>query len=139
MKAAVLHSADSAPVYGDFGEPAATDGYQIVSLVAAAIHHVTRSVASGRHYSGGAAFPAVPGLNAVARTPGGELVFTGSGPPPFGTFAERFPSPDAMRFTLPAGVPPEAVAAGINPGMASWLPLTSAMRPSPPRCCAAGS
>ena len=28
-----------------------------------------------------------------------------------------------MRFPLPDGASPEAVAAGINPGMASWLPL----------------
>ncbi len=28
-----------------------------------------------------------------------------------------------MRFPLPAGASPEAVAAGVNPGMASWLPL----------------
>ena len=44
-------------------------------------------------------------------------------PPPYGTFAERIASPDAMRFPLPDGASPEAVAAGINPGMASWLPL----------------
>jgi NADPH:quinone reductase-like Zn-dependent oxidoreductase len=50
-------------------------------------------------------------------------VFTSSGPPPYGTFAERIASPDAMRFPLPDGAPAEAVAAGINPGMASWLPL----------------
>jgi NADPH:quinone reductase-like Zn-dependent oxidoreductase len=62
-------------------------------------------------------------LNAVARTADGELVFTSSGKPPYGTFAEHIPSPDAMRFPLPAGAQPEAVAAGINPGMASWLPL----------------
>jgi NADPH:quinone reductase-like Zn-dependent oxidoreductase len=123
MKAAILHSAESAPVYGDFGEPAAGPGSQIVDLVAAGIHHVTRSVAAGRHYGSGGAFPVIPGLNAVARTAGGELVFSSSGPPPYGTFAERFASPEAMRFPLPAGARPEAVAAGVNPGMASWLPL----------------
>jgi NADPH:quinone reductase-like Zn-dependent oxidoreductase len=123
MKAAILHSADSVPVYGDFGEPAAGAGTETVELVAAGIHHLTRSAATGRHYSRGAVFPVVPGLNAVARTAGGELVFTSSGPPPYGTFAERIASPDAMRFPLPRGARPEAVAAGVNPGMASWLPL----------------
>ena len=34
MKAAILYSADSAPVYGDFGEPAAAEGSQIVEFVA---------------------------------------------------------------------------------------------------------
>jgi NADPH:quinone reductase-like Zn-dependent oxidoreductase len=123
MKAAVLHSADSGPAYEDFDEPVAGEGTQIVELVAAGIHHLTRSVATGRHYTREGAFPVIPGLNAVARTVGGELVFTGSGAAPYGTFAERFLSPGAMRFPLPAGASPEAVAAGVNPGMASWLPL----------------
>jgi NADPH:quinone reductase-like Zn-dependent oxidoreductase len=123
MKAAILHSADSVPVYGDFGDPAASEGSQIVEFVAAGIHQLTRSVAAGRHYSRGGVFPVIPGLNAVARAADGELVFTSSGEPPYGTFAELIPSPDAMRFPLPAGARPEAVAAGVNPGMASWLPL----------------
>jgi NADPH:quinone reductase-like Zn-dependent oxidoreductase len=123
MKAAILHSADSVPVYGDFDEPVAGQGGQIVELVAAGIHHLTRSVAAGRHYGRDAAFPVIPGLNAVARMADGQLVFTSSGPPPYGTFAERIASPGAMRFPLPPGAPPEAVAAGVNPGMASWLPL----------------
>jgi NADPH:quinone reductase-like Zn-dependent oxidoreductase len=93
-----------------------------VDFVAAGIHHVTRSVATGRHYGSGDSFPVIPGLNAVARTAAGELVFTSGGPPPYGTFAERIAAPGAMRFPLPAGASPEAVAAGINPGLASWLP-----------------
>ena len=125
MKAAILNSADSVPVYGDFDPPAPGEGYQLVSLVAAGIHHVTRSVAVGRHYSRDAVFPVIPGLNAVARTAGGELVFTSSAPPPYGTFAEVIASPDAMRFPVPAGASPEAVAAGVNPAMGSWLPLTA--------------
>jgi NADPH:quinone reductase-like Zn-dependent oxidoreductase len=123
MKAAILYSADSVPVYGDYAEPAAGSGRQIAELVAAAIHHVTRSVAAGRHYGSGDAYPLIPGLNAVARTADGQLVFTASAPPPYGTFAERIASPDAMRFPLPGGARPEAAAAGVNPGMASWLPL----------------
>jgi len=127
MKAAILASADSVPVYGDFADPAPGPGLEIVDLVAAGIHHVTRSVATGRHYGSGQAYPLVPGLNAVARTADGHLVFTSSAPPPYGTFAQRIASPDAMRFPLPDARRPEAVAeavaAGINPGMASWLPL----------------
>jgi NADPH:quinone reductase-like Zn-dependent oxidoreductase len=123
MKAAVVYEANSDPVYDDFDEPAAGSDSQLVDLVAAGIHHLTRSVASGRHYSRKAVFPVIPGLNAVGRTAGGQLVFTSSAPPPLGTLAERIVSPDAMRFPLPAGASPEAVAAGVNPGMASWLPL----------------
>ncbi len=123
MKAAIMPSAGALPVYGDFAEPTAGPGQQVVDLVAAGIHHVTRSVAAGRHYGSAGAYPLVPGLNAVARAADGHLVFTSSAPPPYGTFAERIASPDAMRFPLPDGASPEAVAAGINPGMASWLPL----------------
>jgi NADPH:quinone reductase-like Zn-dependent oxidoreductase len=123
MKAAVLDAPNSVPFYGDFPEPQAGPGTELVDLVAAGIHHVTRSVASGRHYGSDGAYPLIPGLNAVARTRAGQLVFTSSAPPPYGTFAERIASPDAMRFPLPDGASPEAVAAGINPGMASWLPL----------------
>jgi NADPH:quinone reductase-like Zn-dependent oxidoreductase len=131
MKAAMLYAADADPVYGDSDEPAAGPDTQLVDLVAAGIHHVTRSVASGRHYSRAAAFPLIPGLNAVARDAAGRLVFTASAPPPHGTLAERIVSPDAMRFPLPAGASPEAVAAGVNPGMASWLPL-QALSAGPP-------
>ena len=125
MKAAILRSAESTPVYGDFEEPVAGQSSQLVDLVATGIHPVTRSVAVGRHYTRDAAFPIIPGLNAVARTARGTLVFTGSGQPPYGTFAERIASPDAMRFPLPDGAQPEAVAAGVNPGLASWLPLAA--------------
>ncbi len=125
MKAAIVSAPDSVPVYGDFADPVAGQGSQIVDFVAAGIHHHTRSVASGRHYGSDGISPVIPGLNAVGRTAAGDLVFTSSGEPPYGTFAERILSPDAMRFPLPAGADPEAVAAGINPGMASWLPLTA--------------
>ena len=124
MKAAILHSADSVPVYGDFDEPAAGEGSEIVELVAAGIHHahpVGGGRASLRQRRGLPGHPRPQRSGAHRRWR--SLVFSSSGPPPYGTFAERFASPGAMRFPLPAGAQPEAVAAGVNPGMASWLPL----------------
>ena len=53
MKAAILHTADSVPVYGEFDEPVAGPGREIVELVASGIHQQTRSVATGRHYGSG--------------------------------------------------------------------------------------
>jgi len=97
MKAAILDSPNSVPVYGDFAEPAAGPDTEVVDLVAAGIHHVTRSVAAGRHYGSAGVYPLIPGLNAVARTAGGHLVFTSSAPPPYGTFAERIASPRPTR------------------------------------------
>ena len=60
MKAAILHSADSVPVYGDFDEPIAGAGSEIVELVAAGIHQLTRSTATGRHYSARRRLPGHP-------------------------------------------------------------------------------
>ncbi len=125
MRAAVLHGPEDIPVCEDFAEPTAGAGSEIVELVASGIHHHTRSTATGRHYSRPAMFPVIPGNNAVARTANGSLVFTASAEPPFGTLADRIASPAAMRFPLPDGAPAEAIAAGVNPGLASWLPLSA--------------
>ena len=43
MKAAILHAADSVPVYGDFDDPVPGEGAELVDLVAAGIHQLTRS------------------------------------------------------------------------------------------------
>ena len=121
MKAAILDSPNSVPVYGDFAEPAAGPDTQVVELVAAGIHHVTRSVAAAGT-TAARGYPLIHGLNAVARTADGQLVFTSSARAlrhlrRAHRFARRDAFPAAGR-SLTRGV-----AAGINPGMASWLPL----------------
>ncbi len=40
-----------APQYGYFADPAAGEKEQIVRVKAAAIHHVVKSIAAGKHYS----------------------------------------------------------------------------------------
>ncbi|WP_105967754.1 zinc-binding dehydrogenase [Streptomyces geranii] len=124
MKAAVVAVAGGAvPEYQDFPEPEVGPGGQIVELVATAIHPVVRAKASGGHYSSTGQFPLVPGVDAVARTADGTLVYTGDVEEPWGTFAERMAI--TMALPLPAGADPVAVAAGVNPGMSSWMPLTA--------------
>ncbi|MGW2523783.1 quinone oxidoreductase family protein [Streptomyces sp. NPDC001617] len=123
MKAAVVATAGGVvPEYQDFPEPEAGSGRQIVELVATAIHPVVRAKASGGHYSSTGQFPLVPGVDAVARTADGTLVYTGDIEEPWGTFAERMAI--TMALPLPDGIDPVAVAAGVNPGMSSWMPLT---------------
>lgn len=121
MKAAVLASADAAPVYTEFAEPTVGDHHQLMTLVAAGIHPVARAIASGEHYGSEGGWPLVPGVDAVARTPEGTLVYTGWIQHPWGTFAERMAAP--MGLPLPDGADPVAVAGGLNPGLSSWLPL----------------
>ncbi|WP_327312654.1 zinc-binding alcohol dehydrogenase family protein [Streptomyces sp. NBC_01235] len=124
MKAAVVVAAGGVvPEYQDFPEPEAGQGQQIVELVATAIHPVVRAKASGGHYSSTGQFPLVPGVDAVARTADGTLVYTGDVEEPWGTFAERMAV--TMALPLPDGTDPVAVAAGVNPGMSSWMPLTA--------------
>ena len=124
MKAAVVSSPGGTPEYADFDDPAAAEGRELVELVASGIHPVVRSLAGGRHYGSAGVWPMIPGVDAVARTSNGELVYTGYPTPPYGTLAERISVPGGMRLQLPAGTDPVRVAAGLNPGLSSWLPLT---------------
>jgi NADPH:quinone reductase-like Zn-dependent oxidoreductase len=125
MKAAVLHSPGSVPEYADFEEPPAPSGRELVELAAAGIHPVVRSLAAGRHYGSTRAYPLIPGVDAVARTADGVLVYTGFVQSPYGTLAERMAVPATMKLPLPDGAEPEQVAGGLNPGLSSWLPLRS--------------
>ncbi len=61
----------------------------------------------------------------MARTAGGELVYTGFLQPPYGTLAERMAVPAARKLRLPEGAEAAQVAGGLNPGLSSWLPLRS--------------
>lgn len=123
MRAAVITGPDAGPVCVEFPEPEPLPGHGLLALVAAGVHQVTRSIASGRHYGSEHRYPLVPGVDAVARTADGRLVYTGSPRAPWGTMAERMATPLAL--DLPVGADPLAIAAGVNPGMAGWLALTA--------------
>lgn len=125
MKAAVVATAGAAPEYQDFPEPDVGPGLELVALVASAVHPVVRTKADGAHYSSTDQYPMIPGVDAVARTADGVLVYTGEARLPWGTFAERLAVP--MSAPLPSGADPIVVAAGMNPGMSSWMPLTAHM------------
>jgi NADPH:quinone reductase-like Zn-dependent oxidoreductase len=123
MKAAVIDAPGGSAHYGDFAEPGEQDARQVVELVAAAIHPIVRGLASGRHYGSSDQWPLVPGVDAVVRSAAGVLAFSGYPQPPYGTLAERISVPSFLWNPLPEGTDPARVAGGMNPGMASWLPL----------------
>lgn len=127
MKAAVLRSAEGVPEYAEFAEPVPAEGEQLVELVASGIHQLVRSLAHNRHYGSSGSYPMIPGVDAVARTAEGRLVYTGRVTAPFGTMAQRMAVRSRFAFELPEGLADRAerVAGGINPGMSSWLPLRS--------------
>ena len=123
MRAAIVTAPGATPVAGTFAEPELGPGAQLVDIVAAGIHPVVRGLVSGQHYGSTDTWPKIPGVDAIARTADGSLCYTGFTADPYGTFAERA----AVRLVLPlpADADPVTLAAGMNPGMASWLPLTA--------------
>ncbi len=123
MKAAVIEAPGDSARYGDFAEPGDHEGRQIGELVAAAIHPIVRGLASGQHYGSSGQWPLVPGVDVVARSAEGVLAYSGFPQPPYGTLAERISVPSFLWIPLPEGADPARVAGGVNPGLASWLPL----------------
>ncbi|XRQ09542.1 hypothetical protein ACN3XK_01120 [Actinomadura welshii] len=123
MRAAVVNDPQATPVRADFPDPEPGPGRAPLRLVGAGLHHVVRGMASGRHYGSGEMYPLVPGIDAVARTEDGRLVYTGLARPPWGTMAELMVTP--FEVELPAGADPLAVAAGMNPAMSGWMALTA--------------
>jgi NADPH:quinone reductase-like Zn-dependent oxidoreductase len=101
-------------------------GRQIAELVAAGIHPIVRSLAAGRHYGSAVVWPMIPGVDAVARAADGKLVYTGYPQSPYGTLAERMSVPGGL--PLPPAADPVQIAAGLNPGLSSWLPLQARIR-----------
>lgn len=123
MRAIVFTSADGNPVIGDFPEPEELPGHERLELVGAGLHQVVRGLATGRHYGSTGVYPLVPGVDAVARREDGSFVYTAGPHSPWGTMSERISTSISLR--LPDHGDPLAVAAGMNPGMSGWIPLTT--------------
>lgn len=119
MHAAVVESFDRPPVYRQIDDPAR----DVVDVVAAALHPLVRSRAAGAHYSSGGILPHVPGMDAVVRDAGGRLCYALVDDDRLGTFAERTAVDPRRCVPLPEDVDAVAVAAAMNPVMASWVAL----------------
>jgi NADPH:quinone reductase-like Zn-dependent oxidoreductase len=124
MNAAVVHAFDAPPRYDSFADPVAGEGETIVSVIAAGLHPIVKSLASGAHYGSTGALPFIPGVDGVGRLEDGTTVFFGMSRSPFGTFSERAPAARRMCLPLPEGIDPVTVAGISNPGMSSWVALT---------------
>ena len=123
MRAVVFPSSESDPVIDDFPDPEAPPRGETLELVGAGVHPVVRGLARGAHYGSTGVYPLVPGVDAVARRADGSLVYAASPRAPWGTMSERIATSIAL--PLPGGADPLAVAAGMDPGMSGWMPLTS--------------
>ncbi|MCX4974971.1 zinc-binding alcohol dehydrogenase family protein [Streptomyces sp. NBC_00620] len=124
MYAAVVHSFDAPPRFDTIDTPRPDGEHEIlVDVLAAGLHPRVRSDADGTHYTSGGVLPLVPGIDAVGRTPQGELLYFVAPDTALGTMAEQAVVDRRRAITLPAGADPVAVAAAMNPGMSSWVAL----------------
>ncbi|MFK4446680.1 NADPH:quinone reductase-like Zn-dependent oxidoreductase [Caballeronia udeis] len=124
MKAALVKEAGATPVYADFTDPAASEGVVRVAVVASALSHVTRSRASGKHYSSSARLPLVPGVDGTGVLEDGTRVYFALPEAPFGGMAEYCIVRKTQCIPLPAALDDVTAAAIAIPGMSSWAALT---------------
>lgn len=123
MKAALVAEAGQPPVYGDFREPVAATDDVLVTVSAAALSHVTKARASGRHYSSSAGLPFVAGMDGVGRLDDGRRIYFVLPTPPWGSMAEQTVVNSAQCIALPDALDDVTAAAIAVPGMSSWAAL----------------
>jgi NADPH2:quinone reductase len=125
MRAALVRAFDAPPSYTIFADPVACEGELAVTITAAGLHPIVKSLASGSHYGSTGELPFVPGVDGVGRLEDGTRVYFGGLRDPYGTFAERGLAANWMCIPVPEGLD-DATAAGIaNPAMSSWVALTA--------------
>lgn len=123
MKAAIVTAAGNTPIYADFDVPAAKAGEEIISVRAAALSNLTKSRASGSHYSSAGIFPAVAGTDGVGLTQDGRRMYFAMPESPFGALAELCPISSRRCVEIPDPLDDITAAAIANPGMSAWAAL----------------
>jgi NADPH:quinone reductase-like Zn-dependent oxidoreductase len=123
MNAAVVHSFSAHPRYESFADPVAAEGEAIVTVTAAGLHRVVKSIADGSHYTASASFPFIPGIDGVGLLDDGSRVYFFMARSPYGTFAERSVTMRATCYPLPDHLDGAEIAGSINPAMSSWAAL----------------
>jgi NADPH:quinone reductase-like Zn-dependent oxidoreductase len=124
MNAAVVRSFDGPPRYETSQTPEPSGEHEIlVDVLAAGLHPRVRSGASGSHYTSTDALPLIPGVDGVGRSEDGRLMYFVALDSGFGTMAERTVVDRRRAVELPDDADVEAIAAGMNPGMSSWVAL----------------
>lgn len=125
MKAAVVFDLAEGPVWADFIDPQPAPGQTLIDVRTAAISHVVKARASGRHYSFDGNLPFVPGIDGVGTTPQGQRVYFAFPTAPFGSMAQRAPVALQNCLPLPDALDDIQAAAMANPGMSAWASLVT--------------
>ena len=120
MKAAILKELGKTPVFGDFDDPAPRSGEELITVTASALSQVTKSRASGSHYSSPGSLPAVVGMDGVGMKQDGRRVYFVLPKAPFGGMAEKVAVRLQQCVPVPDDVDDITAAAIAIPGMSSW-------------------
>lgn len=123
MRAAIVTAPDVSPTFGDFNNPVAHEGFELVTVKAAALSNLTRGRAAGSHYSAENQYPFVPGVDGVGITADGHRVYFVMPEAPFGAMAEQTLVDQRRTVPVPANLDDVAAAALANPGMSCWAAL----------------
>lgn len=123
MKAALVTTPGGTPVYTDFAEPSIGNGTVRVTVAASALSHVTKSRASGKHYSASGTLPLVPGIDGTGVLDDGTRVYFLLPSAPYGAMAEVTVVDASHCIALPDGLDDVTAAAIAIPGMSSWAAL----------------
>lgn len=123
MKAAIMNAPGVVPVYGEFAEPVAQAGRELISVSASALSQFSKGRSSGTHYSAEGVFPSIPGADGVGRTSDGRRVYFALPAAPYGALAEKTLVSASQCVAIPDALDDITAAAIANPGMSAWAAL----------------
>jgi NADPH:quinone reductase-like Zn-dependent oxidoreductase len=123
MKAAIITEAGGTPICGEFSEPVACQGKELITVTASALSQFSKSRSSGSHYSSDRQFPSVAGADGVGRTADGRRVYFVLPQAPYGALAEKSLVRSTQCLVVPDGLDDVTAAAIANPGMSAWAAL----------------
>jgi NADPH:quinone reductase-like Zn-dependent oxidoreductase len=116
------------PSYGEFQSPVWREGFELVTVTAAALTNLTKGRASGSHYSADNHYPFVAGVDGVDTLADGRRVYFAMPEAPFGAMAEQTLVEPGRTITLPDNLDDVAAAALANPGMSCFAALVERAR-----------
>lgn len=123
MKALVVNSFDNPPSFQDFRDPEAQEGETVLTVQATTLSPIVKSLASGRHYTGGGAVGFVPGVDGVGIDSKGKRVYFLFPKAPFGSMAEKSLASSNMTVPVPEELASDHAAAVVTAALASWVAL----------------
>ncbi|KAJ9615197.1 hypothetical protein H2200_001271 [Cladophialophora chaetospira] len=134
MRAITVSSWGATPTFtASHPDPASSEESVTLKVLAAGLHQLVRSQATGTHYSTKTTtMPYIPGADGVGETPDGKRVYFNS-IATGGAFAESITVPNSAITPIPEGADPVVIAGLTNPGMSSWMAFAGRVLPELPK------